>query len=44
MLKDKKNNSDKIKLILLRKIGTTIVDMKYSKKKLYLFLRSELNN
>jgi len=44
MLKDKKNNSDLINLILLRKIGTTLIDKKFNKKKINLFLKSELSN
>ena len=44
MLKDKKNNSDKINLVLLKKIGTPLLNKKYSKKTLNLFLKNELNN
>ena len=44
MIKDKKNNSDMINLILLRKIGNSIINKKYSKKRINLFLRSELSN
>ena len=32
MLKDKKNNSDKISLVLLKKIGSPIINKEYSKK------------
>ncbi len=42
MLKDKKNNSDKINLVLLKKIGSPIIDKVYSKKFLRLFLSKEL--
>jgi 3-dehydroquinate synthase len=44
MLKDKKNNSDKISLVLLKKIGLPIINKKYSKKSLGIFLKSELIN
>ena len=44
MLKDKKNNSDKINLVLLKKIGWPIINKEYSKKSLSLFLKSELIN
>jgi 3-dehydroquinate synthase len=44
MLKDKKNNSDKINLVLLKKIGTPIINKEYSKKSLGLFLKKELSN
>ena len=44
MLKDKKNNSDKISLVLLKKIGTPLIDQKYTKENLGLFLKSELSN
>ena len=44
MLKDKKNNSDKINLVLLKKIGLPIVDKKFDKKKLIKFLKNELIN
>ena len=36
MLKDKKNNSDKINLILLKKIGSPVIKA-YYKKKLAIF-------
>ena len=42
MLKDKKNNSDKISLVLLKKIGSPIINKEYSKKTLAVFLKSEL--
>jgi len=44
MLKDKKNNSKKINLILLKKIGFPILDKTYNKNTLRLFLRNELIN
>jgi len=44
MIKDKKNNSEKINLVLLRKIGKPIFNKQYSKKKLNLFLRKFLTN
>ena len=43
MLKDKKNNSNKINLVLLKKIGSPIINKEYSKKSLGLFLKNELN-
>ena len=42
MKTDKKNNSDKIKLVLLKKIGQTILNQEYSVKNLNGFLRNEL--
>ena len=44
MLKDKKNNSKKINLVLLKKIGLPIINRKYDKKYLYSFLKKELRN
>ena len=44
MLKDKKNNSDKINLVLLKKIGNPIISKKYKKTTLSLFLKKELIN
>ena len=44
MTKDKKNRSDKINLVLLRKIGDPIIDKEYSKKKLSLFFKNFLTN
>ena len=43
MLKDKKNNSNKINLILLKKIGSPIIK-EYDKKKISNFLKDELRN
>ena len=44
MIKDKKNNSDNINLILLKKIGKPIIDKKYKKQQLRNFLKKELSN
>ena len=44
MMKDKKNNSEKINLILLKKIGKTLINNEFPKKRLKLFLRNELIN
>ena len=44
MLKDKKNNNDKIKLVLLKKIGSPIINKEYNKKVIGEFLRNELKN
>ena len=43
MSKDKKNNSNKINLVLLKKIGLPIINKEYSKKKLSSFLKNELS-
>ena len=42
MIKDKKNNTNKINLILLKKIGSTSIDKYYNNKKIKNFLRQEL--
>ncbi len=44
MIKDKKNNSEKINLVLLKKIGKPIFNKQYSKKKLGLFMKQILTN
>ena len=44
MIKDKKNNTNKINLILLKKIGSTVIDNYYNTKKIKNFLRQELVN
>ena len=44
MMTDKKNNSDKINLVLLKKIGSPIISKKYKKASLSLFLKKELIN
>ena len=42
MKKDKKNNTKKINLILLKKIGSPIYDLQFNDNKIYLFLKNEL--
>ena len=42
MNKDKKNYSNKINLILLKKIGMTATDNYFSSKKIEQFLKNEL--
>ena len=44
MLKDKKNNSDKINLVLLRKIGKPLINQTFNKDRLSVFLKNELRN
>ena len=44
MTKDKKNNTDKINLILLKKIGSTIINNHYEARKIKNFLKQELIN
>ena len=44
MMIDKKNNLDKINLVLLKKIGNPIIDQRYNKKNLKTFLKKELVN
>ncbi len=44
MTKDKKNNSNKINLVLLKKIGKPLINQGYSKNKLNLFFKKELIN
>ena len=44
MIKDKKNNSEKVNLVLLKKIGKPIFNKQYSRKKLSLFLKKFLTN
>ena len=44
MIKDKKNNSKKINLVLLKNIGKPIFKKQYSKKKVNLFLKKFLTN
>ena len=44
MLKDKKNNSDKISLVLLKKIGYPLINKEYTKKMVANFLKNELAN
>jgi 3-dehydroquinate synthase len=42
MKKDKKNNTNKINLILLKKIGSPIYKLQFDEEKINLFLRQEL--
>jgi len=42
MKKDKKNNTDKINLVLLKKIGLPIYRLQFTKKNIHLFLKKEL--
>ena len=44
MLNDKKNNTNKINLILLKKIGKPLLNKNYDKKIIKSFLREELVN
>ena len=44
MLKDKKNTSSKINLILLKKIGSPIINREYKKNNLEAFIKNELRN
>ena len=44
MSNDKKNNSSMINLILLKKIGLTMINKQFSKNSLYLFLKRELSD
>jgi len=44
MKKDKKNNMNKINLVLLKKIGSPIHKLQFDEKKINLFLRNELIN
>ncbi len=43
MIKDKKNQSEKINLILLKKIGLTDFKKEFNAKDIYIFLKKELN-
>ena len=43
MTKDKKNDSEKINLILLKKIGSPILNKKFSKNIIKKFLKKELS-
>ena len=42
MKKDKKNNTNKINLVLLKKIGSPIYKLQFDEKKINLFLKKEL--
>jgi 3-dehydroquinate synthetase len=44
MLKDKKNISKKINLILLKKIGSTVINNEYSDLKISQFFKKKLIN
>jgi 3-dehydroquinate synthase len=44
MVKDKKNNSDKINLVLLKRIGYPVINKEYKNNILAKFLKNELRN
>ena len=44
MIKDKKNVSKKINLILLKRIGSTVINNEYDNLKIKKFLKKELIN
>ena len=44
MIKDKKNFSDKINLILLKKIGSPIINKVFKERDLKVFFKEELRN
>ena len=44
MMRDKKNISKKINLIMLKRIGSTVIDNEYSRLKIKKFLKKELAN
>ena len=44
MINDKKNSTNKINLILLKKIGTPLINKKFSKEKLKIFLDNQLRD
>ena len=44
MVKDKKNVSNLINLILLKRIGKTIINKKFTLNELRFFLKKELSN
>ena len=44
MIKDKKNNTDKINLVLLKKIGRPTIENQYNKNYLKSFLKNQLMN
>ena len=44
MLSDKKNRSNQISLVLLKKIGNPVINKEYNKDKILKFLKNELNN
>ena len=42
MKKDKKNNTNKINLVLLKKIGSPVYKLNFDESKIDLFLKKEL--
>ena len=44
MVKDKKNTTDKISLVLLKRIGSPVINKEYKKNYLGVFLKNELRN
>ena len=44
MRNDKKNNSDKINLVLLRKIGSIDLKKKFNQQKIKFFIKEKLFN
>ena len=44
MMKDKKNTSEKINLILLKRVGSTVINNEYTSLKIKRFLKKELAN
>ena len=44
MRNDKKNNSSKINLVLLKNLGRPIIDQQFNSKEIEIFLKNELNN
>ena len=44
MIKDKKNFSDKINLVLLKKIGYPVLDKVFKERDLKFFFKEELRN
>ena len=42
MKKDKKNNTNKVNLVLLKKVGSPIYNLQFDEKKINLFLKKEL--
>ena len=42
MKKDKKNNTKKINLVLLKKIGHPLYKLQFDEKKIFLFFKKEL--
>ena len=43
MKKDKKNNTNKINLVLLKKIGSPIYNFQFDKKKITTFFKKRVN-